>query len=58
MQLKLAAAQNVLNSRIKVDDTMLRRRQTDMLPRIIAMLKEEKEQLALEDARRLVDVSP
>src|SRR3974390_198608 len=45
MNLKLAAAQSILNSRIKVDDTILRRRQLDIMPKIIQMMREEKERL-------------
>jgi hypothetical protein len=47
MQLKLAAAQSVINSRIKVDDTLLRKKQFDMMPKIIQMLREEEENLRL-----------
>jgi hypothetical protein len=46
--LQLAAAQTIISNRIKVDDTLLRRQQLDIMPRIIAMLKEEKERLRLE----------
>jgi len=50
VQIKLAAAQTIISNRIKVDDTMLRRRQVDMMPKIIAMLKEEQEKLKLLEA--------
>ena len=45
MNLKLAAAQTIISNRIKVDDTILRRRQLDIMPKIIAMMREEKERL-------------
>lgn len=48
MNLKLQAAQTIINSRIKVDDTLLRAKQYDMMPKIIAMLQEEQEKLANE----------
>lgn len=51
MQLRLAAAQSIINSRIKVDDTLLRKKQFDMMPRIIAMLREEEENLRLLSAQ-------
>lgn len=47
--MQLAAAQTIISNRIKVDDTLLRRQQLDIMPKIIAMLKEEKERLRLED---------
>ena len=49
MNLKLAAAQTVISNRIKVDDTLLRHRQLDIMPKILQMLKEEKEKLRLEN---------
>ena len=49
MQLKLAAAQTVISNRIKVDDTLLRARQLDIMPKILQMLKEGKEKLRLEN---------
>jgi hypothetical protein len=49
MNLRLAAAQTVINSRIKVDDTLLRRRQLDIMPKIIQMMEEEKAKLLLLD---------
>ena len=45
MNLKLAAAQTIISNRIKVDDTILRRRQLDIMPKIIQMMREEKERL-------------
>src|SRR6516164_6927422 len=45
MQLRLAAAQTVVTNRIKVDDTIYRRQQLDIMPKIIAMMQEEKERL-------------
>lgn len=51
MNLKLAAAQSILNVRVKTDATILRARQLDLMPKIIAMLNEEAELLRLEDAR-------
>lgn len=45
MNLKLAAAQTVISNRIKVDDTIYRRQQLDIMPKIIAAMKEEKERL-------------
>ena len=45
MNLRLAAAQTVINSRIKVDDTIYRRQQFDMMPKLIQMMEEEKEKL-------------
>ena len=54
MSLKLQAAQTVISNRIKVDDTLLRHRQLDIMPKIIAMLKEEKDLLLLEDASRVL----
>ena len=50
MNLKLQAAQTIISNRIKVDDTLLRHRQLDIMPRIIQMLREEKELLRLENA--------
>lgn len=46
--LQLQAAQTIISNRIKVDDSLLRHRQLDIMPKIIAMLKEEKERLRLE----------
>ncbi|HEY1491486.1 MAG TPA: hypothetical protein VGF35_02575, partial [Steroidobacteraceae bacterium] len=51
--LQLQAAQTIISNRIKVDDTLLRRQQLDIMPKIIAMLKEEKELLRREDESRL-----
>jgi hypothetical protein len=51
--LQLQAAQTIISNRIKVDDTLLRRQQLDIMPKIIQMLKEEKELLRQEDERRL-----
>jgi len=45
MQLRLAAAQTIITNRIKVDDTIYRRQQLDIMPKIIAMMREEKERL-------------
>ena len=53
MNLKLQAAQTIINSRIKVDDTLLRRRQLDIMPKLIQMMREEKEKLQLEAELRL-----
>ena len=47
--MQLQAAQTVISNRIKVDDTLLRHRQLDIMPKIIQMLKEEKEKLRLEN---------
>ena len=49
MSLHLQAAQTIISNRIKVDDTLLRHRQLDIMPKIIAMLREEKEKLRLEN---------
>jgi hypothetical protein len=49
MNLRLAAAQTVLTNRIKVDDTLLRRRQMDIMPKLIAMVEEEKEKMRLRE---------
>src|SRR6516165_3729589 len=45
MQLRLSAAQTIITNRIKVDDTIYRRQQLDIMPKIIAMMREEKERL-------------
>ena len=47
--LQLAAAQTIISNRIKVDDTLLRARQLDIMPKIIAALKKEQEILQEEN---------
>jgi len=39
---KLAAAQAVLNVQVKVDETRLRKRQTDLLPKLLAVIERER----------------
>jgi len=50
MQLRLAAAQTVIANRIKVDDTIYRRQQADIMPKIIAMLEEERQKMKVLEA--------
>jgi hypothetical protein len=47
--LQLQAAQTVISNRIKVDDTLLRARQVDILPKIMEMI--ELEQAAMEERK-------
>jgi hypothetical protein len=44
-KLVMEAIRIVLGTQTKVDDTRLRRRQTDMLPQLLRMLKEEEAKL-------------
>jgi hypothetical protein len=41
-KLQAAAAQSVLNTQVKVDETRLRARKLDVLPRLIEMVREER----------------
>jgi hypothetical protein len=50
MNLRMQAAQTVISSRIKVDDSLLRRQQHDILPKIIELMKAEDENLRLIEA--------
>lgn len=45
MNLKMQAAQTIISSRIKVDDTLLRKQQFDILPKIIELMAAEEENL-------------
>lgn len=51
--LQLQAAQTIISNRIKVDDTLLRRRQLDLMPKIIAMVQEEQQKLLDQAAKTL-----
>jgi hypothetical protein len=53
MNLRLQAAQTVISNRIKVDDTLLRRRSLDLMPKIIQMVKEEQQKLLDQAAQTL-----
>lgn len=50
MNLKMQAAQTIISSRIKVDDTLLRKQQYDILPKIMELMKVEEENLRLIEA--------
>ncbi|SEE27842.1 hypothetical protein SAMN05444161_5310 [Rhizobiales bacterium GAS191] len=46
-KLQLGATERVLTTQTRVDETKLRRRQIDVLPRLLEILAEEKKALAL-----------
>lgn len=48
MGIRLQAAQTALNVQAKVDDTMLRARQIDQLPKLLEMIKEAKKSSPLQ----------
>jgi hypothetical protein len=39
---RVSAAQTVLNTQAKVDDTQLRRRQTDILPKLLEIIAQKE----------------
>jgi hypothetical protein len=47
-----AAANTAINAQLRVDDTRLRARQTDMMPRLLEILAREERKLDLMDRQR------
>ena len=45
--MQLVATERVLQTQVRVDEAKLRRRQLDILPRLLAMIAEEKAAMGL-----------
>jgi hypothetical protein len=56
-KLQATAAQGVLNTQVKVDETRLRARKINTLPRLIELIREERERQAAAEAERVRQVS-
>ena len=46
-KMQLVATERVLQTQVRVDEAKLRRRQLDILPRLLAMIAEEKAAMGL-----------
>ena len=54
-KLQLGVVDRILATQTRVDETRLRKRQVDVLPRLLAMIAEEKRKLAAEADERTID---
>jgi hypothetical protein len=51
-KLQATAAQGVLNTQVKVDDSRLKRQKLNTFPRLIELIREERERRAVAEAER------